>query len=126
MRRLREWAERAKTEALALYFAARDARTPWYARALVVLIVAYLASPIDLIPDFLPLVGLLDDAILIPLGVWLALRMIPAEVMASARERAQALLAGGLPHGRAAAAVIIALWVGSAILVGWFAYRAYR
>ena len=88
MGRLRDWARRLKGETLALYLAARDRRTPWYARLLVAGIVAYALSPIDLIPDFIPVLGYLDDVLLIPLGIAIALRLIPAEVMAEARERA--------------------------------------
>lgn len=123
MRRLREWAHRLKAETLALYLAARDRRTLWYARLLVAAIVAYALSPIDLIPDFVPVLGLLDDILLIP-GIALALRMIPAEVMAEARARARAELAGARPRSRAAAAVIVAIWVGAVVLTGVVAWRA--
>jgi uncharacterized membrane protein YkvA (DUF1232 family) len=122
VQKLRDWARRLKAETLALYFAARDPRTPWYARLLVAAIVAYALSPIDLIPDFVPVLGLLDDAILLPLGIALALRMIPAEVMADARGRAQAELAGATPRSRAAAVVIVAIWlaaIGLASVVAW-------
>jgi len=126
MQRLREWVHQLKAETLALYLAARDRRTPWYARLLVAAIVAYALSPIDLIPDFVPVLGLLDDVVLIPLGIALALRMIPAEVMAEARERARAELAGARPRSRAAAAVIVAIWVGAVVLTGVVAWRALR
>jgi len=85
---LKQKAKHLKRETKALYFAFRDPRTPWYARAFSALVVAYLFSPIDLIPDFIPILGYLDDLILIPLGIHLALKMIPSEVMADARKSA--------------------------------------
>jgi uncharacterized membrane protein YkvA (DUF1232 family) len=85
---LKQKASHLKRETTALYFAYRDPRTPWYARAFSALVVAYLFSPIDLIPDFIPILGYLDDLILVPLGITLALKMIPPEVIADARKRA--------------------------------------
>jgi uncharacterized membrane protein YkvA (DUF1232 family) len=125
VQKLRDWARRLKAETLALYLAARDPRTPWYARLLVAAIVAYALSPIDLIPDFVPVLGLLDDAILLPLGIALALRMIPADVMADARGRAQAELAGETPRSRAAAVVVIAIWLVAIALTSVVAWRAF-
>ena len=113
-------ARRLKREVRALYLAYRDPRTPWYGRMLAALVVAYALSPIDLIPDPIPVLGYLDDLILIPLGVALALRMIPREVMAECRARAQAEEDLGLPVNRAAAAVIVVIWVAvAALLVAW-------
>ena len=113
-------ARRLKREVRALYLAYRDPRTPWYGRMLAALVVAYALSPIDLIPDPIPVLGYLDDLILIPLGVALALRMIPREVMAECRARAQAEEALGLPVNRAAAAIIVVIWVAvAALLVAW-------
>lgn len=100
-----------KGETFALYLAARHPDTPWYAKALVAGVVAYAFSPIDLIPDFVPVLGLLDDLILVPLGIALAIRMIPPAVMADCRIRAQAKMAGEKPASRAAAFVIIGIWV---------------
>ena len=87
--RLRQWAGALKRESLAVYIAARDPRTPWYAKALGALVIAYALSPIDLIPDFIPVLGYLDDLLIVPLGLALALRMIPTEVMQSARQQAE-------------------------------------
>jgi uncharacterized membrane protein YkvA (DUF1232 family) len=126
VRKLRDWARRLKAETLALYLAARDPRTPWYARLLVAGIVAYALSPIDLIPDFVPVLGLLDELVLLPLGIALALRLIPDQVMAEARARAQAELARARPRSRAAAAVIVAIWVAAIALAGIIAWRALR
>ena len=88
MSRLGDWARQLRGETFALYLAARDRRTPWYARLFLAFIVAYALSPIDLIPDFVPVLGYLDDAILIPVGIALALRMVPPAVIAKAREQA--------------------------------------
>ena len=85
----RQQAARLKQEIHTLYLACRDPRTPWHAKALAVLLVAYALSPIDLIPDFVPVLGYLDDLILLPLGIWLALRMIPEQVLRDCRARAQ-------------------------------------
>ncbi|WP_135227784.1 YkvA family protein [Deinococcus fonticola] len=86
--RLKSAASRLKAELLALSYAARDPRTPWYARALALLVLTYALSPIDLIPDFIPVLGYLDDLLLLPAGLWLALRLIPPQVMADARAQA--------------------------------------
>jgi CubicO group peptidase (beta-lactamase class C family)/uncharacterized membrane protein YkvA (DUF1232 family) len=126
MGKLRERARRLKAETLALYLAARDRRTPWYARLLVAAIVAYALSPIDLVPDFIPVLGYLDELILIPLGIMLALRLIPQAVMAEARERARAELDGTRPRSRIAAAVIVALWAVALAGLGWGGWYAWR
>lgn len=107
---------RLKTETYALYLAAKDPRLPWATRVFVVALVAYALSPIDLIPDFIPVLGYLDDLILIPLGILLAIRLIPPEVMQACRAKAQTVMAGGKPVSRNAAIVIVTIWAGSAIL----------
>ena len=124
--RRRPFAERVralKREAIALYFAARDPRTPLVAKVLAAVVVAYALSPIDLIPDFIPVIGLLDDLVLLPLGIAIVLRLIPPEVMAEGRARAEAVLA--LPRNIAAAVVIALLWIGLVALAGYWAYRAF-
>jgi uncharacterized membrane protein YkvA (DUF1232 family) len=108
--RLKIRARTLKKEVLAVYLAAGDPRTPWYAKGLILLIVAYALSPIDLIPDFVPVLGYLDDLILIPAGIWLAIRMVPPEVLAEARETASTRGVEG-SVGKAGAAIIISLWV---------------
>ena len=105
-----------KRETLALYLAARDPRTPWYARLVVAAVAAYALSPIDLVPDFIPVLGLLDDAVLLPLGITLALRLIPAEVIAESRARAAEAFAAGRPVSRSAALAIVAIWGGALVL----------
>ena len=112
----REQARRLKQEVYALYLACRDPRVPWYAKALAATVVAYALSPVDLIPDFIPVLGYLDDLVLVPLGIWLARRMIPPEVLADCRARAAEVMAQGKPVNRAAAAVIVAVWIGLALL----------
>lgn len=122
---LDRWKARAralKRETYALYLAYRDPRTPWYARLFAAAVVAYALSPIDLIPDPIPVLGYLDDLVLIPLGMALALRMIPREVMVDARARAEAEAASGLPVSRVAAAVIVLVWIllaGLAVALAW-------
>ncbi|MAA98357.1 MAG: hypothetical protein CMN87_02575 [Stappia sp.] len=107
--RLAAWARALKREVAALALALRDPQTPLVARLVALLVVAYALSPIDLIPDVIPVLGLLDDLVLVPAGIWLVLRLMPAEVMERARRRA--VEADGLRPSRAAAVVIIALWL---------------
>lgn len=114
---LRAWARTLKRDVLALYLAARDKRTPWLARLLALAVAAYALSPIDLIPDFVPVLGYLDDIILVPLGIWLALRLIPADLIAE--HRAAAMTMVRRPVSRNAAAVIAVAWIGGAVLLVW-------
>ena len=100
-----------KKEAHALYLACRDKRCPWFARLLGAGVIAYAISPIDLIPDFIPILGLLDDLILVPLGIMLVRRLIPADVLADARRQAEEAEQTGRPVSWVAAAVIIAVWL---------------
>jgi len=106
-----------------VYLACRDPRTPWYAKVFAGGVVAYALSPIDLIPDFIPIVGYLDDLILVPLGIALAVKMIPEAVLVDCRIRAQA--ASERPTDRKAAAIIVAIWLAAAVLMVWLAYRAF-
>ena len=117
MNRLREAARRLKREIVALAIAARDPRTPLYAKAFALFVVAYALSPVDLIPDFIPVLGLLDDVILVPLGIWVALRLIPADLMQDPRAKAEA--AERLPKNKWAGAVIVAIWIGALALAAW-------
>ena len=109
-KRLAAWAQALRQEVYALYLACRDPRVPWYAKAFTAFVVGYALSPVDLIPDFIPVLGYLDDLILVPLGIYLALKLIPDPVMQSCRSRAKILLARGRPRNRIAAAVIVGLW----------------
>ncbi|KJK20926.1 hypothetical protein UB46_29630 [Burkholderiaceae bacterium 16] len=118
--RARAWAREVKCDVHAVWLAARDPRTPWYAKALAMLVAAYALSPIDLIPDFIPILGYLDDVVLVPLGVLLVVRMIPVEVMEE--YRAAAALAAERPGSRIAVVVIVALWLAAAaVAVAWLA-----
>ena len=113
MQRLKIWAAALKREVMTLWFVCRDPRTQWYARVLTMLIVAYALSPIDLIPDFIPVLGYLDELILLPVGIYLVLKLVPAEALADARARAQAWVDSRKPKPRnwIAAAVIVLVWV---------------
>jgi len=124
LEKLKQRARHLKGETFALYLAARDPRTPWYAKLLVAGIVAYAFSPIDLIPDFIPVIGYLDDLILVPLGIALAIRMVPGPVLAECRVRAQETIQNGKPASRVAAAVIIVIWLLLAVLFSLWAYEA--
>ncbi len=114
LERLKRWAGKLKVETYALYLAYRDPRVPWYARVFAALVVGYAFSPIDLIPDSIPFIGYLDDLILVPLGIALATRMIPAEVLAECREKAKEL--SKKPVNRVAAVVVVAVWLALAAL----------
>lgn len=116
MERLKTWARALKRDVIAVWIAARSARTPWIARLLAVGVAAYALSPIDLIPDFIPVIGYLDDLILVPLGIALIVRLIPPPLMAEFR--AQALLRTGHPNSRVAAVLVVLAWIGILALVG--------
>ena len=121
LKRLRGWAHALKGDTMVLYFAVRDPRTPLAAKLVAMAVVAYALSPIDLIPDFIPILGWLDDLILLPLGIALALRLIPAPVMADARDRAAAVMQR--PRNLLAAAAIILLWLALAAVCGLLLWR---
>ena len=121
---LKEKARALKRETTALWFALRDPRTPWAARVVGALVVAYALSPIDLIPDFIPVLGLLDDLILLPLGIALCIRLIPADVFEDARRRA--IDAERQPANRIAAVVIVLIWMGLAVACGIWAWRKFN
>ena len=115
------WAARVrrlKGELYALYFAYRDPRTPWHARIVTAIVVGYAFSPIDLIPDFIPILGYLDDLLLVPLGIYIAIRLIPDEVLADSRRLAQGRLDEGEPVSRVAAVVVVLIWLGAAVWGG--------
>jgi uncharacterized membrane protein YkvA (DUF1232 family) len=118
---LKRWAALLKGELLTVFYAARDREAPWPARLLALAVAAYALSPIDLIPDFIPVLGWLDDLLLVPLGFWLVLRMMPAPVIARARERA-ALQRARLPRSLRMAAAVVVLWVLLVVLLmaWWF------
>ena len=111
---LENWKQKAKIikkELYALYLACKDPRVPWYARVTAIIVVGYAFSPIDLIPDFIPVLGYLDDLILIPLGIALVIKMVPADVLNECREKAGRELAKSKPKNWAAASVIVLIWI---------------
>lgn len=124
--RLRTWARATKRDTYAIALAARDRRTPWYARAVALGVVAYALSPIDLIPDPIPVLGYLDDLILVPLGLALAIRLIPPAVLAEHRAAAERRLADGNPRRRLGAAFVIAAWLTLAALAALLLARPWR
>lgn len=120
--RWKQQAGRLKTEIYALYLAYRDPRLPWHARVFAACVVAYAFSPIDLIPDPIPVLGYLDDLLIVPLGIFLALKMIPPEVMAECRQRARAELQEKKPASWVAGGVVMAIWILlAALTVFWLA-----
>jgi len=121
---LKKRARHLQAETFVLYLAARDPRTPWYAKLLVAGIVAYALSPIDLIPDFVPVLGYLDDLILIPIGIAVAIKLVPDQVLAECRTRAQKTFRSGKPVSWVAGAVIVAIWLVLAALGIVWAYKA--
>lgn len=128
MRLLTEFKQRVrrlKAETFALYLAARHPGTPWYAKLFIASIVAYAFSPIDLIPDFVPILGYVDDLILIPMGIALAIRMVPPAVLAECRARAQEVMSEDKPVSRIAGAVIALIWVALAVLLAVWAYETF-
>lgn len=106
-----------RRDVLALWIAARDVRTPFLARAMALVVAAYALSPIDLIPDFIPVLGLLDDAILLPLGIWIALRLIPRALMKVFRQKAETLAAR--PHSWVGAVLVGSCWLSVLLVTGW-------
>ena len=121
LQRMRDWARGVKRDVHALYLAARDPRVPWYAKAVALAVTAYAFSPIDLIPDFIPVIGYLDDLIIVPLGILLAVQLIPADVLAE--HRAAASEAAERPTSLTGAIVIVAIWIGLALVALGFALR---
>jgi uncharacterized membrane protein YkvA (DUF1232 family) len=118
--RLRGWARDFKRDVRALYLSARDPRVPWYAKAVALAVAAYALSPIDLIPDFIPVLGYLDDLIIVPLGILLAIKLIPPAVLA---EHRAAAVAAPMQPSRTAAAVIVANWIGLALVAAGASIR---
>ncbi|CAA9244126.1 protein of unknown function DUF1232 [uncultured Coleofasciculus sp.] len=122
---MQTWKQRVKqlkNETYAIYIACKDPRVPWYARVFAGFVVAYAFSPIDLIPDVIPILGYLDDLILVPLGIMLVIKMIPPDVLVQCREKAEAAISQGKPTSRIAAILIVGIWLLLGILaVVWVA-----
>jgi uncharacterized membrane protein YkvA (DUF1232 family) len=115
-------ARRLKREVYALWLAAKDPRTPWYARLVVALVVAYALSPLDLIPDFIPVLGLVDDLVLVPLGIALAVKLIPGNVLDEARAAADTLISTR-PRSRVGMGIVAGLWLAGAVVIGLILHR---
>ena len=123
---LKNKARLLRIEVYAVYLAYKDPRVPWYARIFAACVVGYAFSPIDLIPDPIPILGYLDDLILIPLGIRIALKMIPQEVLADCREQAREVMLQGQPVNKLAALVIILIWIALATIAMAFMIKYYR
>ena len=117
-------ARRLKREVHAIYLAAQSPRVPWYTKWLALAVAGYALSPIDLIPDFIPVLGYVDDLIIVPLGIWLVLSLIPEEVMTECRARADEAVTG--PLGKKAAIAIVAIWIVGGAVLGWIAFAYWR
>lgn len=117
---LQAWARGIRRDAHAVFLAARDPRVPWYAKALAILVAGYAFSPLDLIPDFIPVFGYVDDLILVPLGIWAVIKLIPPEVMNECRRVAAQTTR--LPVSRLAALVIAIVWLCSIVVAAWLAF----
>jgi uncharacterized membrane protein YkvA (DUF1232 family) len=117
----KEWARSIRRDAHAVYLAARDPGVPWYVKVLALCVAGYALSPIDLIPDFIPVLGYLDDVIIVPLGILAVVKLVPAEIMAE--HRRAAALAAERPVSWATAVAIVVIWAASIVLAGWAAWR---
>lgn len=123
LERSKQWAKKIKRDGVTLWFAREHPATPLLAKALAVVVVAYALSPIDLIPDFIPVLGYLDDVILLPILIWLTVRLIPDQVMAECRIQADGWLTsqGSKPRNYVGAVVIVVLWIAVAVVSAWWA-----
>ena len=120
--RLRDWAQAIRLDVHAMYLAARDPRVPWYAKLLAGCVAAYALSPIDLIPDFIPVLGYLDDLVILPLGILAVVALVPPAIMTE--HRAAAAVAAARPTSMVGAIAIIAIWTALCVLLSWLAYRS--
>lgn len=112
----KQWARNIKRDVVALWLAARDPRVPWYAKATAGAVAAYALSPIDLIPDFIPIIGYLDDLIIVPLGIMLAVKLVPADLMQEFRDEATRR---AKPVSKAGLAFMVAVWILAALVLLW-------
>ncbi|MCZ8254185.1 MAG: YkvA family protein, partial [Polaromonas sp.] len=122
---VKSWAKRIKRDGMTLWFAGKHPATPWYAKALGLFVVAYALSPIDLIPDFIPVLGYVDDVLLLPGLIWLAVRLLPAKILADCRAQVDAWIEakGAKPRSRAGAILIVAVWIVAAAAAWiWFVH----
>jgi uncharacterized membrane protein YkvA (DUF1232 family) len=124
--RLKSMAKKLKANLMVMYLAYRDPRVPMFTKIFAICVVAYAFSPVDLIPDFIPILGYLDDLILVPLGVYLALRLFPKEVLEEYRAKAEEQRKLGKPKNWVTGTLIIALWMALAVWAGWYIYGLWR
>ena len=119
-KRLKDWARRMKTDTLALYLASRDPRVPWHAKAMAMATAAYAFSPIDLIPDFIPVLGYVDELFVLPLMIYLTVQLVPSDLMTELREEAASRIDSGRPRSTTGAAVIVLIWLSiTSLAVYW-------
>jgi len=121
LNRLKNWARVLRRDLHATWLAARDPRVPWHAKAVALFVTAYAFSPIDLIPDFVPVLGYLDDLIIVPMGLWLAIRLIPPDILKECRAAAE--LAIKEPVSKAGAVIMVSVWLILLVGAAWLFYR---
>ncbi len=119
---MKAWAKSLKRQIFILYYACKDERVPWYAKVFTACIVAYAFSPVDLIPDFIPILGYLDDVILLPLGIMFALKMIPKGVLSDCEVKAEELMQKGKPRNWVGGSIIILIWI---VITVWAVMKIY-
>jgi uncharacterized membrane protein YkvA (DUF1232 family) len=122
MEKIKAWAKNLKRQIFILYFAYRDERVPWYAKVFTACVVAYAFSPIDLIPDFIPILGYLDDVIIIPLGIMFALKMIPKSVISDCEVKAEVMMKNGKPKNWIVGSLIVLIW---SVIILWLILKVY-
>ena len=120
--KMKAWAKSLKRQIFILYYACKDERVPWYAKVFTACIVAYAFSPVDLIPDFIPILGYLDDVILLPLGIMFALKMIPKGVLSDCEVKAEELMQKGKPRNWVGGSIIILIWI---VITVWAVLKIY-
>jgi uncharacterized membrane protein YkvA (DUF1232 family) len=122
---LQGWAKRIKRDGVTLWFAGKNPRTPWYAKALGLFVVAYALSPLDLIPDFIPVLGYVDDVLLLPILIWLAVKLLPPEVLAECRAQADEWMRGkgSKPRSRVGAILVVVTWIAIGA-AAWFWWKS--
>lgn len=121
--KMKTWARNVKRQIFILYFACKDERMPWYAKVFTACVVAYAFSPIDLIPDFIPILGYLDDVILVPIGIMIALKMIPKSVLTDCEVNAEEMMKNGKPKNWIVGSIILLIWV---LIIIWAISYIYR
>src|SRR3954454_575274 len=123
MRKIKAWAKNLKRQIFILYFAYKDDRVPWYAKLFTACVVAYAFSPIDLIPDFIPILGYLDDLIIVPLGIIFALKMIPNSVISDCEVKAEEMMKNGKPQNWIVGSLIMLIW---SLFILWVIVKVYQ